>query len=430
MEASIEKQAGRDVSAPAGALVHGILWAFFGLLSAYSLMIGDHSRISMWIISAAVFGLAAIYLAFQRNQALHLTPPFVCPLLMALYGVGQTLWSDQRIAALGWDKTLFWFTAAVIGLLGAQLFQWRKLAQQCRIGIIAFASSMALLDLLQQASHTGNYFWLFPSGYPDVFGTFAYHNNFAQFIELTLPVTLWEGVRRYEVRLQYLLLGALQFGAVIASGSRAGAALVVVEFAAVLSLAFFRNRERMSIAVAALALVLTIAMTYLAGVDRIAAKLKNHDQLAARRQINEASLNMIKARPLTGWGLGTYVPVYRMFALFDDATWVNQAHNDYFEWAAEGGIPFACIMVVLIVWSVRPAIRSVWGIGLLAFCLHAAVDYPFARFGTCGWYFALAGMLSAPGGDIADSERRRSRRKSSRRPDRRDDVAGMPRYGG
>ncbi len=98
---------------------------------------------------------------------------------------------------------------------------------------------------------------------------------------------------------------------------------------------------------------------------------------------------MIKARPLTGWGLGSYVPVYKAFALYDDGTWVNQAHNDYLEWAAEGGIPFACIMLVLIVWSVRPSLNSIWGVGLLAMCLHATVDYPFARLGTCCWYFAL-----------------------------------------
>jgi O-antigen ligase len=83
-----------------------------------------------------------------------------------------------------------------------------------------------------------------------------------------------------------------------------------------------------------------------------------------------------------------------MFALYDDGTWVNQAHNDYLEWAAEGGIPYAFVMLVLIGWSIRPAVRSIWGIGLLAMCLHALVDYPFARLGTCAWFFAMAAMLA------------------------------------
>jgi O-antigen ligase len=100
-----------------------------------------------------------------------------------------------------------------------------------------------------------------------------------------------------------------------------------------------------------------------------------------------------------------------MFALYDDGTWVNQAHNDYLEWAAEGGIPYACILVALFAATLLPAVRSVWGIGLLAFCVHAAVDYPFARLGTCGWYFALVAMvLVQPGSGFERTERSRRRR--------------------
>ena len=132
-----------------------------------------------------------------------------------------------------------------------------------------------------------------------------------------------------------------------------------------------------------------------AGSNVLIRKLQEHDQLAVRRSINQSSLEMIRERPLTGWGLKTYVPVYRMFAHYDDSTYVNQAHNDWFEWAAEGGIPFACFMLVIFVWSIRPRSDSIWGVGLIAICLHAAVDYPFARLGVCGWYFALVPMFAA-----------------------------------
>jgi hypothetical protein len=56
-------------------------------------------------------------------------------------------------------------------------------------------------------------------------------------------------------------------------------------------------------------------------------------------------------------------------------------------------------MLVLFGWSIRPAVASVWGVGLIAICLHAIVDYPFARLGVCGWYFALVPMLA---GEIAE----------------------------
>jgi hypothetical protein len=66
-------------------------------------------------------------------------------------------------------------------------------------------------------------------------------------------------------------------------------------------------------------------------------------------------------------------------------------------------------MLVVSVWTFRPAVASVWGIGLIAVCLHALVDYPFARFGVCGWYFALAPMVAIQ----ADERRHRTEAEAS-----------------
>lgn len=370
-------------------------WILFGALAGFSLFIGDYSQIAFHLISALLFLLAAVYLTVNLKAPFRLSLAFACPLLMCVYGLGQTLWSDQKIVFNGLEKSYFWLAAALIAFIATQAFQTRDLADDMRVAVAAFGSFEALLSLLEQASHTGNYFWIFPSGFPDIFGTFAYYNNFAQLIELTLPITLWEGVRHRSIRLPYLVLAAVQVGAVVSSSSRAGAVLVLGELFVVLLAASLKRRNSVSLPVVALALSLSLGFTFAAGFHQVVQKLERPDQLANRRYLNESSLRMIQARPLTGWGLGAYVPVYKMFALYDDGTWVNQAHNDYLEWAAEGGIPYALVMVLLIIWTIRPALRSVWGIGLLAFALHALVDYPFARLGTCGWYFALAGMLAA-----------------------------------
>ena len=50
-------------------------------------------------------------------------------------------------------------------------------------------------------------------------------------------------------------------------------------------------------------------------------------------------------------------------------------------------------MLVVFVWTLRPAWRTVWGAGVIFVCINALVDYPFARLAVCGWYFALVGML-------------------------------------
>jgi O-antigen ligase len=388
-----------------GSRIHNQLGflTLFGVLAAFTLSTMDGGDVAPRIISAVLLALTACYLSFPFGQRLVLSVPAVCLLLMACYGVVQTLWSPQKIVADGWSGVLFWFTAAAIAFLATQVFTDARAAARFRFLFVLFGSAVCLLDLMEQASHTSKYFWLIPSHYHAVFGSFAYWNNFAQFVELLLPVTLWMGLGGRQPVPKYIILGALQIGAVVASGSRAGTALVGLELVVVVLFAFARHRNKNLLFGVSLAIVLSVLFVYAAGFNEVIAKLQQTDQLQVRRDIDKSSLAMIGERPLTGWGLDTYVPVYRMFALYDDGTWVNRAHNDWLQWTAEGGIFFAGLMLVVFIWSVRPAIRSVWGIGLIAVCLHALVDYPFARFGVCAWYFALVAMLA-----VSDVKRERA----------------------
>jgi O-antigen ligase len=107
---------------------------------------------------------------------------------------------------------------------------------------------------------------------------------------------------------------------------------------------------------------------------------------------------MVHDRPLTGFGLGAWSSAYPAYARYDDGTFVNQAHNDWAQWAAEGGVPFFLLMLIVVVALARPAWRSLWGLGLMAVFLHALVDYPFEqRPALAAYFFALAGVLAAEG---------------------------------
>jgi len=355
--------------------------------------------------------MVAAWMVVGYGQHLYWSVPSVCLLLMACYGVCQTIWSPYKILSEGWRVTTFWLTCAVICLMAHQLFRDLALARQFRLAFVYFASLICVLDLLQQASHTDKVLWTFPSGYPFVFGTFQYYNNFAQFVELSLPITLWLGLGQRRANILMLLLAAVQMSAVVASGSRAGTILVIVEFLAVLLISSIRGRSGVSLPIAGIAVALTLCFVGVAGFDNVMQKLKSPNQLLVRRQIDEASIDMIKTHPWTGWGLGTYVPVYPQFARYDDGTYVNRAHNDWLEWAAEGGVFFASLMVVVFLWTLLPALRSVWGLGLVVVCVHALVDYPFARLAVCGWYFALVGMLAGHREEKRSRHRRRSRTK-------------------
>jgi len=174
----------------------------------------------------------------------------------------------------------------------------------------------------------------------------------------------------------------------LASGSRAGALLLLAEAGIILGLI---SRRRTAAKFTLLAMILAVV----AGAGTLAGRFAEHDPLRYRREIVASTMNMIEDRPWRGYGLGTYPYVYPAYASFDLGAVVEHAHNYWLEWAAEGGIPLALLWLVLALAVGVPAVSSVWGIGTVAVFLHALVDYPFARFGLTAWNFALMGALIA-----------------------------------
>jgi O-antigen ligase len=141
----------------------------------------------------------------------------------------------------------------------------------------------------------------------------------------------------------------------------------------------------------------TAALAAVAGAGTLASRLRQPDSMQYRREIARSTLEMIAEHPWRGHGLGTFAAVYPAYATFDTGAIVDHAHNDWLEWASEGGLPFAAVWLTLALATVLPGLRSGWGIGVIAALLHALVDYPFARFGLTAWIFALLGALRRAG---------------------------------
>jgi len=127
-------------------------------------------------------------------------------------------------------------------------------------------------------------------------------------------------------------------------------------------------------------------------------RLNEPDPMQGRREFNIASLHIIVAHPFAGTGLGTWPTVYPHYAIIDAGTFANQAHDDWAQFTAEGGIFFGLAIFSLFLWTILPALRSIWGIGVLAVFLHAAVDYPFSRPALGSWPILVIAMLAARGG--------------------------------
>jgi len=117
--------------------------------------------------------------------------------------------------------------------------------------------------------------------------------------------------------------------------------------------------------------------------------------MQGRREFNMSTLHLIADHPLAGTGLGTWPTVYPRYAIIDVGAFANQAHDDWLQFAAEGGIPFGLVIFSLFLWCLAPAFRTIWGLGVVSVFLHAAVDYPFSRPALGSWPILVIAMLAA-----------------------------------
>jgi O-antigen ligase len=251
---------------------------------------------------------------------------------------------------------------------------------------------VTVLAVLNRLTSEGRMFWFVPASYPDVWGPFLSRNDFATFLELAFPIVLWFGTRRHRAQSRtdrtamaaYLGMAGFMLAAGLFSASRTGSVLLMLETLVVLLL----NRPRRScwlfVGVASLCIALMSPATLLR-------RLSEPDPI--RGQLLQSSVAMVSDRPWTGFGLGTYADAYPAYSLFDPGGRIEHAHNQWLEWAAEGGVPYAAAWFGVVASIARRSIRSVWGIGVLSVFLHALVDYPFARFGITAWTFSLIGIL-------------------------------------
>jgi O-antigen ligase len=251
------------------------------------------------------------------------------------------------------------------------------------------------------SSPEGIVFWLFHAGSDRrTLGPFVYYNQYAAFIEAVLPLALVRAVLDQRRRMLYSVIGALLLASVVAGGSRAGTILCLAEVFVIPLVALAQGIvSRRAAGRVLLATLCTLAVLgAVAGWDVIWKRLQEPNPYAVRKDFLLSSLEMVRDRPLTGWGLGTWSEVYPGFARFDDGLFANQAHNDWAQWAAEGGIPFFLLMVGVVAGAVRPAFRSLWGLGLLAVFIHCLVDYPMQqRPALAAFFFALLGIVTASG---------------------------------
>ncbi len=352
--------------------------------------------------------LAAIWmLYFARGHGNPRSSPVLWLVLAVLvWSLVQILcgWTVYRWQS--WLSILYWLGNFSVLFAAVQTFADASVRERWLRWLGLFGFVVAVVSSLQALTTEAVVYWTFETKYKGwvVMGPFVYHNQYAAFVELVLPVALYLALTDKTWKWLYLLVAATLYSSVFIAGSRAGFVLTTVELIGVPAVLARRRKQSAAgvLSAAALLVGMVVLLGIAAGPESLMEKFHIRDPYAIRREFLYSSLRMFGARPLTGVGLGNWATAYPAYAIFDDGRYANQAHNDWAQWAVEGGTPMLLIMLTIAVWVFPRAVRSGWGFGAATLFLHCWFDYPIQRPAVALVFFSLVGAISYKGSGTGD----------------------------
>lgn len=296
--------------------------------------------------------------------------------------------------------------------------------------IIALAFMIALIGIGQ--SYIGKALWQ-----RGTFGPFVNRNHFAGFLEMGLGLTggllVGRAVKRERIAIYGCIIVVLLIGLIV-SASRGGMIAFAggAIFLGILGTtapgtdqtgrkpALLRALAVIILFVAMVAGIMTLAgpdelltnfsrLSLSTGTEVVSAENVDINDQYPRRDLWAATGQMIKDHPLFGVGLGAYPMAYPRYDPSSGIMRVEQAHNDYLQVMADGGIIgglLACAFLYLLfryglkAMNTRDQQHRAVVIGALTGCfallVHSFVDFNLQVTANAQLFLALAILATTP----------------------------------
>ena len=348
-----------------------------------------------------IFLLAALWLfdsfgsgRFLTSQQFWLVAPFVA---LAVYAFIQTVpfktqptpigSVTQAISADRLETKLFGLKIIALALVLAMLLRYANTYARLialAYAVIAIALLSSIFGLIREVYQSDAPGFILPSlqkgsGYAQ----FINKNHFAFLAEMGLGLLLGLVVGQVAARsraLIYLAIALPIWGALVLSGSRGGLLAMIAEVIVVLLLTNVGRRAKTRsmvvnskwpfaastlkvVLAAALVFAIAVGMIWIGG-EPLANRLSNtraeitsqpvDNTHVDRASIWAATLRLWRDHPLAGVGFGGYWMAISRYHQASGVMVPQQAHNDYLELAASGGV----IGIALLIWFLIVASRQ------------------------------------------------------------------------
>ena len=312
--------------------------------------------------------------------------------------------------------------------------------------IMIFGFLLAIFGLTQSFTSPTKVYWIRELNQSTAFGPFINRHHFAGYMELTITLPLGlllAGSIDKEKRLLYLFIAGLMGVALVMTASRGGIISLVAEIVfLVIVTAIWRKpserRRRTSSRLKGIATRVALAAALIVGLfmgvillggefslSRFIDTVNTDDPTTGRAHFWSVTLDMIKANPVVGTGLGAYGVIYTRYDTRNGLYRLEQAHNDYLQVFSDAGVvggALALAFVVMLFYrgfqraKSRDDFRRGVALAALGGCfavlVHSFFDFTLHTTSNALLFLVLA-ALATMNGRVEEAPRRRRRRTSA-----------------
>jgi len=315
--------------------------------------------------------------------------------------------------------------------------------------IMVFGFLLAIFGLTQSFTSPTKVYWLRELNQSTAFGPFINRHHFAGYMELTIALPLgllFAGAVDKEKRIIYLFIAGLMGVALVMTASRGGIISLVAEivFLVIVTAIWRKPSERRLkksgrlkrvaarfAMTGALLFSLFLGVILLGGefsITRFIDTVNTDDPTTGRAHFWAVTLDIIKAHPYIGTGLGAFGVIYTRYDTRNGLYRLEQAHNDYLQVLSDAGIVggvLALSFVVLLFYKAisraksrddfRRGVALAALTGCFAVLIHSFFDFTLHTTSNALLFLVLAAIATIDS-RVEDAPTRRRRRKTSSEP--------------